>query len=138
MIVNWLVFLAGCGQVASLHAGHYRDVSESESSIDLFLETDGSARVVLQTWSPGSAGVQAVDTIEHAGTWSVSGSDIILRYGTGSETLEFSEARSFEEFGCRGEAPGLRGIAGTAERDLLLGKTLWESEALRRVPDPCR
>ena len=138
MIVNSLIFLAGCGQTASLHAGHYRDVSESESSIDLFLETDGSARVILQTWSPGSAGVQAVDTIEHAGTWSVSGSDIILRYGTGSETLEFSDARSFEEFGCRGEAPGLRGIAGTAESDLLVGKTLWESEALRMIPDPCR
>ena len=138
MIVNWLVFLAGCGQAPSRHAGHYRDVSESESSIDLFLETDESARVILQTWSPGSAGVQAVDTIEHAGNWSVSGSQIILRYGTGSETLEFSEARSFEEFGCRGEAPGLHGISGTAEGDLLVGKTLWLSDALRMIPDPCR
>jgi hypothetical protein len=136
ILVNGLL-AAGCGPVPPAHAGHYRDVSESESSIDLFLEADGSARILLQMWSPGSAGVGAVDTIVNVGTWSASGDEITVRYGTRSATLEFSEARSFQEFGCSGEAPGLRGISGTGGEDLLVDKTFWESEALRTIPDPC-
>lgn len=100
-----LVALVGC-RAPSPYVGHYRDVSESESSIDLHLEADGTARIVLQTWQAGS---DEREITTHTGSWSSADQEITLSYNGGTETLQYSEALSFADFGCRGESAGSTG-----------------------------
>ena len=43
----------GCNDLSIDAAGHYQSVSESEWSLDLYLEKDGLARIRLQSWGAG-------------------------------------------------------------------------------------
>ena len=126
--------LVGCGDPSLDVTGHYESVSESEWSLDLYLKDDGLARILLQSWEVGSADRY---TTEFVGTWLISGDQITLVYDETTERLQFSKDQSFREFGCNGHAPGVRGIRSNTENSLFEQTSLWRSEALRAIPDPC-
>lgn len=126
--------LVSCGNQSLDATGHYQSVSESEWSLDLYLKDDGLARILLQSWEAGS---DDRHTTEFAGTWLISGNQITLVYEGTTERLQFSEDQSFQEFGCKGHAPGVRGIRSNAKNSLFAQTSLWRFEALRAIPDPC-
>lgn len=134
VLLTCAILLVACDDRSQDFVGLYRSVSESEWQLDLQLEGDGKAQVVLQYWEAGSDDFQSE---EYVGSWTVAEDEVTLRYGDSVETLRFDDERSFREFGCPGHGPGLLGTGGTGSRKLFAGTTLWISESLRAIPDPC-
>lgn len=113
-------------------AGHYQTVTESEWSIDLYLEPDGQARIDL---SGSTAESMSTNGKSHAGSWMINGDEIVVTYDEREETLIFSKDRPFLEFGCSGSGPGIRGVS--KNDGLLASYSLWNVEALKQIADPC-
>lgn len=126
--------LAACGESTPDPAGHYQAVSESEWTLDLYLDEKGIARIRLQWWEAGSDDISAT---EYYGTWLISGDEITLAYDGITDVLQFSEDQSFREFGCNGLGPGVRGIRSTSESSVFEETALWRSETLEAISDPC-
>ena len=130
IIAVFIFTLSGCDNASVGPVGHYRSVSESEWTIDLYLESDGSALVVHQAWLPGR---EDLTTDEYSGSWSIAGTEITLSYDGNVDTLRYSEDRSFREFGCPGDGPGVEVVGDVTGFRL----SLWTVESLSAIPDPC-
>ena len=125
--------VAGSAPSIGQVAGHYSDVSESEWSLELLLEPDGTAAILSEAWLTGEYDRRS--TVRHSGTWSLKAAFVELRYAGRCETLLFNPALSFAEFGPQGAAAGLQGQHSSVSHNLFIGRSLWLTKALRKIPE---
>jgi hypothetical protein len=113
--------------------GHYAAVSESEWNLEVWLNADGSAEVLSEGWDAGHHDERT--SVRHRGSWKLSGPFVELRYRGLCETLIFSPALSFAEFGKDGAAPGLQGRHSSVSQNLFIGRSLWRVDSLRAISE---
>ena len=114
--------------------GHYRAVSESEWSLEVWLYPDGKAEVLWEWWHAGQFDERT--STRYRGKWSLVRGFVALEYGGRCETLAFNSSLSFAEFGFEGAAPGLKGIHSSVSNNLFVGRSLWRADSLQQIPDP--
>jgi len=112
--------------------GKYEAVSESEWTLSLALQADGSAELVHTAWIAGQSD-DAEDKVLSP-SWSCSGERVVVLMDDGPVTLEASDSLSFADFGADGSGRGLKSVESSSKL-LLLGVSLWRSEDLRAVPE---
>jgi hypothetical protein len=117
-------------------AGHYQSVSESEWSLEIWLHSNHKAEILRETWDAGQYDRRT--STRYRGSWSLSGSFVELSYAGRCETLLFRPALSFDEFGGKGQAPGLQGKYSSLSFNLFIGVSLWRAELLKNEPQKSR
>lgn len=141
-LVPWVlssIALSSCAKQPGTTAcsdvtGHYEAVTESEWLLELTLGRDQSAEIVSASWEAGKFDDRS--EYRYRGVWTMDGDRVLLDFDERTETLQFSGAMSFEDFGQQGSGPGLRGVRSSSSRALFVGQNLWCSAALNTIRWP--
>ena len=132
VILAWLLWstsaLAG---PPVIELGRYSAVTESEWSMILALNADGLATLEVASWEPGESAQAKVD--RYSGRWHSEKADVVVRFKEGEAILNYHPRLSFQEFGRKGSCPGLVGVSATFVRHLLVGRSLWLEQELRKL-----
>ena len=134
MIALALALSASSQATSASIAGDYQAVTETEYAIELKLEPSGQAQFAFRSWEAGSSMPGSTENLH--GTWSRSGSDVVIKLTSGaSATFKPIACLSYQEFGRPGCAPGLKLVRTTlAARYELQRFGLWQSDSLEIRP----
>jgi hypothetical protein len=120
--------------IPSKVAGHYRAVTETEYSIDLDLQPEGSAKLEFTTWEADGSAPDERSVFK--GTWSLKGKKVLIRLSSGKFLkYEMVPCLPYTEFGQKGCSAGLRYLGSNLPDRYELNRFgLWNSRKLKLKP----